>query len=119
MAATEAYLVKCDIRALNHVFHKSIRQVIILNEQIVVMKARYERACGVDRKSMRYTLRLRLAAVEGTRDMYYEYARLKCREIEQLQDTLRALTAEEYDFVDEENNFRNEPSYQNLSEIAC
>ena len=117
--ATEAYLVKCDIRALNHIFHKSIRQVIILNEQIVNMKSRYQRACDINRKSMRYTLRLRLAAIEGTRNMYYEYARVKCGEIEGLQDTLRDLTGEEYDFADEESNFRDEASYQNVAGIAC
>ena len=103
--ASEAYLVKCDIRALNQVFHKAIRQVIILNEKIVDNKCRYGRVTKADRRSMRYTMRLRLAAFEGTRNMYYEYAAIKCQQIEELQDKLRSVSGEEYNFADEPSNF--------------
>lgn len=117
--ASEAYLTKCDIRALNQVFHKAIRQVIILNEKIVENKCRYGRVTKTDRRSMRYTMRLRLAAVEGTRNMYYEYAAAKCREIEDLQDKLRSLTGEEYNFADEASNFIEESANQKTPEIVC
>ena len=106
--ATEAYLAKCDIRSLNRIFRLAIRQVILLNESIVHMKKRYQRACAVNRRSFRYTTRLNLAALEGTRNVYYEYASIKCDEIENLQEQLRELTGEEYDFADEELNFIGE-----------
>lgn len=117
--ATEAYLVKCDIRAMNNIFHKAIRQVIILNEKIVDNKCRYGRVTKTNRRSMRYTTRLRLAALEGTRNMYYEYASIKCHEIEDLQDKLRSISGEEYNFADEVSNFTEATTHQATSEITC
>ena len=118
--ATQAYLVKCDIRALNDVFHKAIRQVIVLNEKIAENKCRYGRVTKADRRSMRYTTRLRLAAIEGTRNMYFEYASVKCHEIEDLQEKLRLLSGEEYDFANEDANFtESSPDHQMSREIHC
>ena len=105
---SESYLVKCEIRALNRIFRKAISQVVILNNRIYSMKERYERARRVNQRSVRYTTRLKLAAIEGSRNMYYQFATIKCEEIESLQDKLRSLSGEEYDFTDESSNFSSE-----------
>ncbi len=117
--ASEAYQVKRDIQALNHVFHKAIRQVILLNEKLAESKVRYGRVTKAQKRSSRYTTRLRLASLEGTRDLYFKYASIKCHEIEQLQDELRVVSGEEYNFADEASNFIEQPRQEGNASVAC
>lgn len=87
-----------EIRALNKTFHQACAQVIILNRKITFMKTRYDRARSDNHRSFRYTNRLKLCALEGVRNMYYEFACRKCDEIETLQEKLQALTGRVVDF---------------------
>ena len=77
-----------ELEDLDRKFRLACRQVVILNNRIADLQARYDRALRVDRKSFRYTLRLQLATTEGTRNMFYEYARRKAEELEAIQDYL-------------------------------
>lgn len=49
---------------------------------------RYDKARQDNRRSYRYTLRLRLASYEGVRNMFYEYASRQADELEELQQEL-------------------------------
>ena len=92
-----AYEVACQIRITNKVFRKACSSVILLNHKIEEAKARYDRARATRRLSFRYSYRLRLTALEGVRNLMYEFACNKCDEIESLQSKLRSLTG--LDFV--------------------
>ena len=94
----DAYTVLCEIRARNKVFRRACSQVILLNHQIESAKVRYDRARAVKRLSFRYSNRLKLTSLEGVRNLFYEYACVKCEEIEGLQAKLRQLTGGVYDF---------------------
>lgn len=82
-----------SIKELDVKFRKACHQVTILNDKIISAKQRYERARREGRKSFRYFLRINMANYEGVRNMYYEYASIKCDEIENLQDQLVAYLA--------------------------
>ena len=98
------YTVLCDIRARNKVFRRACSQVILLNHQIEAAKARYDRARAVKRLSFRYSNRLKLTSLEGVRNLVYEFACVKCEEIEGLQAKLRELTGGVYDFEESDES---------------
>ena len=60
----------------------------MLNRRIEEVQVRYDRAFSSGQRSFRYTHRLKLATLEGMRNMYYEYACLRADELEQMQDVL-------------------------------
>ncbi len=96
----ESYEVLCDIKSKNKVFRKACSQIILLNHQIESSKKRYDRAKQVRRLSFRYTNRLKLTALEGVRNLTYEFACSKCEEIEILQARLLKLTGDVFDFAE-------------------
>ena len=100
----EAYSVLCDIRTRNKVFRRACSQVILLNHKIESAKAHYDRARAVKRLSFRYSNRLKLTSLEGVRNLIYEYACVKCEEIENLQARLRQLTGGVYDFTETDDS---------------
>lgn len=100
----DAYTVLCDIRARNKVFRRACSQVILLNHQIESAKARYDRAREVKRLSFRYSNRLKLTSLEGVRNLIYDFACVKCEEIEALQANLRQLTGGVYDFEESDDS---------------
>lgn len=100
----EAYSVLCDIRMRNKIFRRACSQVILLNHKIESAKARYDRARAVRRLSFRYSNRLKLTSLEGVRNLIYEYACVKCEEIEALQARLRQLTGGIYDFLESDES---------------
>lgn len=73
---------------LNQLICKACDQVLLLNSEIQSLESRYSRAAQAQRKSFRYTLRLRLATLEGLRSMYLEFAKLKAEEMDQLEQGL-------------------------------
>ena len=100
----DAYTVLCDIRARNKVFRRACSQVILLNHQIEAAKACYDCARAVKRLSFRYSNRLKLTSLEGVRNLVYEFACVKCEEIEGLQAKLRELTGGVYDFEESDES---------------
>ena len=67
---------------------RSCRQIILLNDQIRGLTKRYHSARAAGIKGFRYNLRVRIATVEGVRNMYYEYARLRAEEVAELRKEL-------------------------------
>jgi mitochondrial fission protein ELM1 len=67
---------------------RSCEHVILLNDKIRGLTKRYQKARAEGFKSFRYNIRIRLAAVEGVRNMYYEYARDRAEEVAELRKEL-------------------------------
>ena len=70
-------------------FRRSCDQIVHLNMALRVLTTRYKKAKTENHRSFRYPLRLKLAVVEGVRNMYYDYAKLKAEEIQGLRDELQ------------------------------
>lgn len=78
------------IRSTNRLFRQACDQIIVMNNQINYLQTRYNRALNKNLRSFRYSLRLKLATLEGVRNMYYEYASRKADVLEHLQILLMA-----------------------------
>ena len=78
-----------DVRAKNRVFRKACSQVILLNLRIEDAKTHYLRARATGNLAFRYSYRMKLTSLEGVRDTLYNFAVVKCEEIEGLQERLR------------------------------
>ena len=96
-----AHSLCSQIHATNKVFRLACSQVILLNNKIEEVKARYDRARADRRLSFRFSNRLKLTSLEGVRNLIYEYACVKCEEIEALQIKLREVTGQESDHSDD------------------
>lgn len=62
---------------------KACLQIVVLNDRLSSTTKRYHMAQASGRRSFRYTLRLKLAIIEGLRNAYYEYATIKALEMQQ------------------------------------
>ncbi|KAK3094832.1 hypothetical protein FSP39_006851 [Pinctada imbricata] len=60
-------------------------QLSALNIQMEQLAKRFERAEEKGQKSFRYSLRMRMAVLEGVRNMFYEFASLKANVISRLR----------------------------------
>ncbi|KAH3720143.1 hypothetical protein DPMN_063037 [Dreissena polymorpha] len=69
-------------------FRKACTQIQILNNQLEDIKTRYKKAKTDGFHRFRYNLRLKLAVVEGVRNMYYEYAHAKAEQVALLRHRL-------------------------------
>jgi len=65
-----------------------------LNSTIACIQTRYDRASAVNRRSYRYTLRIRLVALEGVRNMYYQYAMQKAEQLEQAKEQFESSSSD-------------------------
>ena len=84
--SNEQMIVK--FRDLDAKFRKACHHIRMLNRRIEDVQVRYDRAFSSGQRSFRYTHRLKLATLEGMRNMYYEYACLRADELEEMQDVL-------------------------------
>ena len=73
------------IRDLNRKFRLACQQLILINSLIDETTMRYSRSQAENRCSYRYILRLKLCSLEGTRNMFYEYAYAKADQLEKMQ----------------------------------
>jgi hypothetical protein len=77
-----------ELVQLNQYIVKACDQVKLLNREIQNLEIRYDRAVKENKKAFRYSLRLRLATLEGFRTAYLEYAQNKAREMDQIEEEL-------------------------------
>lgn len=70
-----------QLKQMNKKFRMSCNQVVLLNNEIEYLQIRYDQSVADHRRSFRYFLRLKIATLEGVRNMLYEYA---CRRADQL-----------------------------------
>ena len=94
------------MRTLNKKFKNACNQVILLNNQIEHLQVRYDRAVQCNKRSYRYFLRLRLATLEGIRNMFYEYACRRADQLDEMQDQLvqEGVIDSDYDMDDVESD---------------
>ena len=75
-------------------FRRACEQIVQLNYKLDDLQGRYLSAKKDNLRSFRYNCRLRLAVVEGLRNMYYDYAHQKAEDIAGLRKDLYGETVE-------------------------
>ena len=66
-------------------FRKACDQIVTLNQRLGDVQKRYKMAKQNNNHAFRYNLRLKLAVIEGARNMYYDYAYIKADQVAQLR----------------------------------
>ena len=64
----------CNLKQMNRKFRLACKQVVLINNEIENLQNRYDRAVDSGSRSFRYFLRLKIATMEGIRNMFYDYA---------------------------------------------
>ena len=72
--ATSTEFLQTLILHLDSIFQKACNQVLVLNNFLRELQARYDRSSRDNLRTYRYALGLRLCTVEGIRNTIYEYA---------------------------------------------
>lgn len=80
-------------------FRRSCEQIVLLNQALTALQKRYDDAKKKNLRAFRYHLRLRLAVIEGMRNVYYDYAHEKAKQIAELR---RELFGEIVEIVSED-----------------
>ena len=93
-----------DFRVKNRVFRRACAQVVLLNLRIEDAKTHYLRARATGNLAFRYSYRMKLTSLEGVRDALYDFAVVKCEEIEALQAHLREVTGAVFYIVADEDS---------------
>lgn len=97
----QAHELILKISHVDRKFRRARQQIIVLNNNIEALIVRFQRSDRQNKKSFKCSKRLQVATVEGVRDMFYEYARRQCEDMDDLQDKLKELTGSEYDDFEE------------------
>ena len=84
-----------DLQKSEASFQKACEQIVFLNKKLDDLQVRYDRANREGNKSFRYSLRLKIAAGEGLRNTYYEYACVKADRVTNLRCSLYGFGATE------------------------
>ena len=71
-------------------------QIVLLNQKLGDVQKRYKAARKSNNRAFRYNLRLKLAVIEGARNMFYDYAYAKA---DQVADLRRELFNESVEIV--------------------
>lgn len=94
-------------------FRRSCEQIVMLNRALTTLQKRYDNAKRRNVRSFRYHLRLRLAVIEGMRNVYYDYAHEKAKQVAELR---RELFGEIVEIVSEESWAKEECVSENLDD---
>lgn len=87
-AAQERLKMSQKLMSVERKMLKACQTVILLNDRMYNMCERYNRARRQNYKSFRYSHRIRMAVIEGVRNMYYEYARDRAEEVAEIRQKL-------------------------------
>jgi uncharacterized glyoxalase superfamily protein PhnB len=80
---------------------RACEQIVQLHYSLDALQQRYNKAKKDNHKSFRYSLRLRIAVVDGMRNMYYDYAHKKAEVVAELR---QELFGEVVDIVSDETD---------------
>ena len=69
-------------------FRKACDQIVMLNQRLGDVQKRYKNAKKANDRAFRYNLRLKLAVIEGARNMFYDYAYAKADQVATLRREL-------------------------------
>ena len=87
--ASSADQTLATLHDLSRRLRRAQRQLVVLTSRAAELKGRYQRARQTGHMACRYNLRVQLAVCEGVANMYYEYASLKCDQIQGLLATVK------------------------------
>lgn len=90
------------MRRMERRFKRVCRQLVLMNNNIRAVKARYDRAVKVDRKTIRYNLRLRILSMEGVRNMFWDYAETRADQLDEMEKELKDRYGINWDDVSDE-----------------
>lgn len=82
-------------------FKRACEQIVQLNYSLDALQQRYNKAKKDNHRSFRYSLRLRIAVVDGMRNMYYDYAHKKAESVAELR---QELFGEVVDIISDESS---------------
>ena len=77
-----------QIKQMNKKFRLACKQVVLMNNEIEYLQNRYDRAVQQSNRSYRYFLRLKIATIEGIRNMFYDYASQHADKLDALHEQL-------------------------------
>ena len=77
-------------------FRGACDQIVLLNQKLGDVQKRYKAARKSNNRAFRYNIRLKLAVIEGARNMFYDYAYAKA---DQVADLRRELFNESVEIV--------------------
>ena len=76
--------------AVENKFEKACTQLRTLNAKIADIQLRYDRAASINRRSFRYSLRIQLVELEGVRNMFWQFARKKAEDLDNMKQIILA-----------------------------
>lgn len=85
-------------------FRRACDQIVLLNQRLGEVQKRYKNARSTNNRSFRYNLRLKLAVIEGVRNMYYDYAYTKADQVADLRrelfdESVEIITGSDSDYM--------------------
>ena len=103
--------IRQKIQTIDGRFQRACDQIVILNRHLDNLQLRYDRAHRDNLRTFRYSLRIKLSATEGVRNMFVEYASAVADELMELQCQLLEqanITSDDTDEWDEDDDFSDE-----------
>jgi len=85
-------------------FRLACEQIVLLNHRLVELQDRYESAKRENQKCFRYCIRLKLAVVEGVRNMYHDYARWQAVQVSKLREEIYGTSDNDFSTSDEDED---------------
>ena len=72
-------------------FRRACEQIVHLNYRLSGLERRYAKSKREQHRTFRYSLRFRIAVVDGLRDVYYEFAHKQAKESASLRSLLEKI----------------------------
>jgi len=90
-------------------FQTACDQIVLLNQRLGDVQRRYKIAKHTGNKAFRYNLRLKLAVIEGCRNMFYDYAYTKADQVADLRrelfnESVEIVSASDSDYVSDSDS---------------
>ena len=94
------------IQNMDAKFKKACQQLRLLNSWIERLQTRYDRAASANKRSHRYSLRIKLCVIEGVRNMFYEYALRMADQLDDMRQQMGLLeqTSGDENTTDDDNS---------------
>ena len=87
-------------------FRGACDQIVLLNQKLGDVQKRYKAARKSNNRAFRYNLRLKLAVIEGARNMFYDYAYAKADQVADLRrelfnESVETVSGSDSDYMSE------------------
>ncbi len=79
------------VQVMDAKFKKACQQLRLLNSWIERLQTRYDGAASANKRSHRYSLRIKLCVIEGVRNMFYEYALRMADKLDEMRQQMGLL----------------------------